>query len=101
MEEEEEIIDAIIVDEIRSSAAGSIEDQSLSFLDPTTAEGQLRKRDVAARVLGRLADLSLQDYEWRSAVFKENEADRAVEVGEHYTHYYWPHEVAFIGKVIY
>lgn len=79
MEEEEEIIDAIIVDEIRSSAAGSIEDQSLSFLDPTTAEGQLRKRDVAARVLGRLADLSLQDYEWRSAVFKENEADRAVE----------------------
>ena len=28
------------------------------------------------------------------------EADRAVEVGEHCTHYYWPHEVAFVDKVI-
>jgi len=35
--------------------------------------------DVLRGTLRKLAQLSLQDYEWRSGVFKSNEADRLVE----------------------
>jgi len=38
-----------------------------------------RKRDIFRNTLRRLADLSLKDYEWRSNVFRSNEADRSVE----------------------
>jgi len=38
-----------------------------------------RLRDMVRDVLRRLATLSLKDYEWRSNVFKTNEADRSME----------------------
>lgn len=40
---------------------------------------RLRKRDLIKSILRRLANLSLQDYSWRSDYFKQNEADRRVE----------------------
>jgi len=42
-------------------------------------EMKLRKRDLIRSLLRRLANLSLQDYSWRSNFFKKTEADRRVE----------------------
>ena len=38
-----------------------------------------QEENFAQRLLRRLAELSLQDFEWRSGVFKSNEADRMLE----------------------
>ena len=40
---------------------------------------RLRKRDLIRSIIRRLANLSLQDYSWRSDYFKKTEADRRVE----------------------
>ena len=40
---------------------------------------KLRKRDLIRAILRRLANLSLQDYSWRSSYFKATEADRRVD----------------------
>lgn len=40
---------------------------------------RLRKRDLIRTLIKKLANLSLQDYYWRSDYFKKNEADRQVE----------------------
>jgi len=42
-------------------------------------ELKLRKRDLIRAILRRLANLSLQDYSWRSSYFKATEADRRVD----------------------
>ena len=42
-------------------------------------ESKQQKRDIISETLRKLAQLSLEDYEWRSGVFKSNEADRLVE----------------------
>jgi hypothetical protein len=49
----------------------------------TTAErgsDNKSQADFLRSTLRRLAELSLEDYEWRSSVFKSNEADRMVEL---------------------
>mmetsp|Transcript_35759 Transcript_35759/g.40769 ORF Transcript_35759/g.40769 Transcript_35759/m.40769 type:complete len:433 (-) Transcript_35759:92-1390(-) len=38
-----------------------------------------KKRTIVRNILRRLANLSLKDYEWRSNIFKTNEADRGME----------------------
>ena len=38
-----------------------------------------RKRDAVREFIRNLASLSLEDYKWRSALFKEQEADRKME----------------------
>lgn len=43
------------------------------------AQVTLDLKDLIKTILKRLANLSLQDYYWRSDVFKKNEADRRVE----------------------
>jgi hypothetical protein len=42
-------------------------------------QSRTRKRDYLGNALRKLASLSLEDYKWRSSVFKKNEADRRVE----------------------
>ena len=76
--DETKIIDAIIEEEI--AAVDEAEAASPTSSDLTRAEQtRRRKRDVIRNVLRRLANLSLRDYQWRSSLFKSNEADRQVE----------------------
>ena len=76
--DETKIIDAIIEEEI--AAVDAAEAASPTSTDLTPAEQtRRRKRDVIRNVLRRLANLSLRDYQWRSSLFKSNEADRQVE----------------------
>lgn len=87
MDEKNNIIDAIIEEEIAAidaataSAAAESSSSSSSEITPTAEATQQRqrKRDVIRNVLRRLADLSLRDYQWRSSLFKSTEADRQVE----------------------
>jgi len=54
----------------------------LSFWNVANTNNQdskLRKRDLIRSLLRRSANLSLQDYNWRSDYFKKTEADRRVE----------------------
>jgi len=44
-----------------------------------TADGGQSNTDMLRNTLRQLARLSLEDYEWRSGIFKSNEADRMVE----------------------
>jgi hypothetical protein len=44
-----------------------------------TEKARIRKGDLLRNLLKRLANLSLQDYYWRSDFFKKTEADRQVE----------------------
>uniref|UniRef100_A0A7S2IE84 Uncharacterized protein n=1 Tax=Helicotheca tamesis TaxID=374047 RepID=A0A7S2IE84_9STRA len=60
-------------DEISSEGGGGGE---LTVPGQTTRK---RKRDVVRGMVKKLASLSLEDYRWRSNVFKQNEADRKVE----------------------
>lgn len=76
--DENKIIDAIIEEEIAAVEAAETADPSSSGLTPAERTRR-RKRDVIRNVLRRLADLSLRDYQWRSSLFKSNEADRQVE----------------------
>lgn len=48
-------------------------------VDPDQTATSTNKVDMMRDTLRRLAQLSLQDYEWRSGLFKSNEADRMVE----------------------
>jgi len=50
-----------------------------SIFDGGDEESRLRKRDLIRSILRRLANLSLQDYYWRSDYFKKTEADRRVD----------------------
>lgn len=82
--DKDKIIDAIIEEEIAAVSeeeANDIPGGSLAAASDidTAAQTRRRKRDVIRNVLRRLADLSLRDYQWRSSVFKSNEADRQVE----------------------
>jgi len=43
------------------------------------AQTRIRKRDLIKSLFKRIANLSLQDYYWRSDIFKKTEADRRVE----------------------
>lgn len=47
--------------------------------DEQRDEARIRKGDLLRNLLKRLANLSLQDYYWRSDFFKKTEADRQVE----------------------
>ena len=82
--EEDNIIDAIIEEEIAAVAKEEkdyVSGGGLAATDDvdTAKQTRRRKRDVIRNVLKRLADLSLRDYQWRSSMFKSNEADRQVE----------------------
>lgn len=76
--EENKIIDAIIEEEIAAVDAADAASSPPTDLTPAE-QTRRRKRDVIRNVLRRLADLSLRDYQWRSSLFKSNEADRQVE----------------------
>lgn len=79
--DENKIIDAIIEEEIAAvdAAAESTSVESSDLTLTPAEQTRRRKRDVIRNVLRRLADLSLRDYQWRSSLFKANEADRQVE----------------------
>ena len=76
--DDSKIIDVIIEEEIAAVDAAESADPASSDLTPAE-QTRRRKRDVIRNVLRRLADLSLRDYQWRSSLFKSNEADRQVE----------------------
>lgn len=69
--DDNDVIDAVLVQDSDSS---SIQPQ---------IPGKSRKRkklDMFNDAVQRLAQLSLEDYKWRSGIFKSQEADRLVEV---------------------
>uniref|UniRef100_A0A7S4RUM5 Uncharacterized protein n=2 Tax=Ditylum brightwellii TaxID=49249 RepID=A0A7S4RUM5_9STRA len=72
------VIDAVIEEEEANSTLAKEEISAggeLDVIDPT----RRRKRDMVRDVVKSLASLSLEDYRWRSNIFKKNEADRKVE----------------------
>mmetsp|Transcript_3606 Transcript_3606/g.5277 ORF Transcript_3606/g.5277 Transcript_3606/m.5277 type:complete len:455 (-) Transcript_3606:154-1518(-) len=67
-----------MVDEGKNVNTVDEDDTSSTNISPTTTTRR-RKRDRFREAFGQLAKLSLEDYKWRSSVFKTNEADRLVE----------------------
>ncbi len=63
------------------SSSKSVQPESLdgSSSSSTLISPQRRKRDVLQDALRHLAQLSLADYEWRSDIFLNNEADRRLQ----------------------
>lgn len=81
---EDEIIDAIIeeaiIEELDGRQKRASDERDFQFkMVPKEPEQRRRKRDILRESLRKLASLSLEDYKWRSSVFKRNEADRKVE----------------------
>jgi hypothetical protein len=70
--DEDDIVDAVI----EGPDGNNKEDSSLA--SPSPGRGR-RKRDILGDAFKRLTELSLLDYEWRSSLFKTNEADRRME----------------------
>jgi len=72
-EDKEEAIDAVVIGEEEENKKEEEEPSQLSIDEKT------RKRDVLKDIFQSLTSLSLQDYKWRSSVFKQNEAERKME----------------------
>lgn len=68
--DDNDVIDAVLVQDSDSS---SIQTQ-------IPGKARRRKLDMFNDAVQRLAQLSLEDYKWRSGIFKSQEADRLVEV---------------------
>jgi hypothetical protein len=67
-----DFIDAVVEDSSDSTSA--IQPQI-----PGKLPQRKRQRDMFTSAIQRLAQLSLEDYKWRSSIFKSQEADRLVE----------------------
>jgi hypothetical protein len=62
------------------SMAGISSDQDDNAVDTSLKDPNLRKRgDLVRDAIQRLAELSLQDYKWRSNLFRTTEAERLLE----------------------
>lgn len=68
----DDFIDAIVED--NSDSTSIIQPQI-----PGKLPQRKRQRDMFTSAIQRLAQLSLEDYKWRSSIFKSQEADRLVE----------------------
>ena len=72
---------SMLAAEVVNGGRGSMKSQKEDDPNPSTEEELRRNADEnwATSTLRRLAQLSLEDYEWRSSVLKSKEADRKVD----------------------
>lgn len=82
-DDDKQIIDATVIDssnnnDLRSEIQEN-ETTDRTELELSSASNTRRKRDIIRDAIKRIASLSLEDYKWRSEVFKTNEADRELE----------------------
>ena len=72
---------SLLAAEVVNGGTGSMKSQNEDDPNPRTDEELRRKADEnwATSTLRRLAQLSLEDYEWRNSVVKSKEADRKVD----------------------
>jgi len=79
-EDDDDIID-VVIEKSADENNVDLEEASGGSLVQSNDDGEsrTRKRDYLGNALRKLASLSLEDYKWRSSVFKKNEADRRVE----------------------
>mmetsp|Transcript_18486 Transcript_18486/g.28529 ORF Transcript_18486/g.28529 Transcript_18486/m.28529 type:complete len:461 (+) Transcript_18486:239-1621(+) len=66
-------------DEGKNENTADPDDTTATTSTANISPARRRKRDRFREAFGQLAKLSLEDYKWRSSVFKTNEADRLVE----------------------
>eukprot|EP00978_Attheya_sp_CCMP212_P022986 scaffold69523_cov51-Attheya_sp.AAC.5 len=79
-EDDDDIID-VVIEKSANENHVDLEEASGGALVQSNDDGEprTRKRDYLGNAIRKLASLSLEDYKWRSSVFKKNEADRRVE----------------------
>lgn len=79
-DDDKQIIDATVIDSSNNNDSPSeISDNETSDRNELELSSKRRKRDIIRDAIKRIASLSLEDYKWRSEVFKTNEADRELE----------------------
>lgn len=78
-EDDDDIIDVVIEQSANENNVDLDEPSGALVQSNDDDEPRTRKRDYLRNTIKKLASLSLEDYKWRSSVFKKNEADRRVE----------------------